>query len=92
MATHSYLDLSTGHLRREDISLAESSSAAATRVVPHQYGVWIAVPEDDDEDENRRSTTPSLQACLEFARQANCSWINFDSDGDREAELPFYDW
>lgn len=90
MATYSYQDLSTGHLRREDLLLAEAGLVFA-RVVVHEFGAWVVVPEEDD-DEKRRTAAPSLQACIEFARETGSRWINFDRDGDREPQLPFYDW
>lgn len=93
MATYSYLDLSTGHLRQDELSLAECG-CVFTRVIRHEYGAWVAVPEgsDDCEDGERRKEAPSLQACIERAREYGCRWINFDRDGDREPRLPYFEW
>lgn len=43
-------------------------------------------------DVERAEELPSLHACIMRARALGALWINFDSDGDVDPELPTYEW
>jgi hypothetical protein len=100
MSVYKYLDLSTGH-----VPLAEWEAICARfpalddagpRVIKHDYGAWVNVRDfDNDGDQEAeaelREHYPSFMACHDRARELDCTWINFDQDGD-SVDLPTFDW
>ena len=100
MGVYKYLDLSTSHLPETEMRSIDETSAdsllCGSRVIPHNYGAWVHVPEKNaesfDDDEERALGYPNLHACIEYARKYEATWINFDSDGDVESELPVHFW
>lgn len=96
MAIYNYLDLSTGHITEREARELDSTGdglLCGSRVIPHDYGAWVHVPEPDAEDDaERREAYPNLQNCIEHARKHGAMWINFDQDGDKEDELPSFEW
>ena len=94
-----YLDVSTGHLPRRERSELDAAAAVSAgwhrrygegwpRVIGHTYGWWVNVQIDEPE---RPADMPALNATLDFARQHNCQWINFDADAGTVDELEVYE-
>jgi len=89
-----YLDLSTALLPAHELRDIEQ---APPTVIPHEYGAWIHVMDDDDwPQEEPTSTTPPpfahLRAVLEAASALGAQWINLDSDGlDVLESLPTFE-
>ena len=100
VSIHNYLDLSTSHLLETEMDVISATSTDSTlcgsRVIVHLYGAWIHVRVEDadsfDDDEERALAFPNLHKCIVHARSLKCEWINFDADGDIEAELATFDW
>ena len=102
MSVYKYLDLSTAHVTELEMGALNSRpetgvSNGLPRHIPHEYGAWMHVPEEDpmsgDEDEEARTEAyPSIQRCIEFARDHDCFWINFDQDAEIDPALPTHDW
>lgn len=98
MPVYRYLDLSTAHLTEAEMfALTANFPAlddAGPRVIVHDYGAWLNVPAADDPaaEDDLAEHYPNVARCLEHARAAECSWINFDGDAEQEADLPTYDW
>lgn len=89
-----YLDASIGHLPAvERVILAEGGPFdGGPRVIQHDYGWWVNVPEfrTDFEDE-WTNETPVLATVLRFAREHDCNWVNFDADAEQINGLTFYE-
>lgn len=73
---------------RFSISLYHDCNVAATYLDALSYIVSI---------EFARLLPPSpipsdLSACIRFAREHGCDWINFDLDAPVEDSLPTYEW
>ncbi len=102
MTTHRYIDLSTGHVSREEMEVLEARDDFADppvidvlpRVIPHRHGAWVNVPaaSDDEHGAIRAKQFPSIQAVITYARAQGASWINLDAAGDTVDELPEYSW
>jgi hypothetical protein len=106
MSVYKYLDLSTSHLTEAEMDAVSERLAAideaTPRVITHEYGAWVNVPElvtSDDMREDRvesldelAKTCPNLAACLQLARQIDCKWINFDQDAEERSDLPRFEW
>lgn len=91
-AVMQYLDASTAHLpqhERDGLQSGELLDNKTPRVIPHEYGWWVNVPDEIDEDDFERA--PALLAVVRFARRHNCNWINFDVDARIVDRLQSYD-
>lgn len=95
------LDLSTGHLRSEDANKLTKilSSNQPSRVIPHEYGWWVnVVQEDTDTLRDVTDEFASLGYSKEFvfiynhAFTHNCAWINFDQDGELLDQFKQFNW
>jgi hypothetical protein len=102
MPVYRYLDLSTSHLtEREAEELGFPFSFGdldhSPRVVSHEYGAWVNVPEADGswtlkDNAALHKTRPNLAACIARARVLDCNWINFDADAEQDSDLPTFEW
>jgi hypothetical protein len=102
MPVYKYLDLSTGHLtRNEGVELSSAYPYGdldhSPRVIVHDYGAWVNVPDldgswDAEDQEALRSSRPNLADVIDHARELGCTWINFDRDAEPEEGLPVHDW
>lgn len=82
------LDLSTAHISKGTIyKLEKAARYGALYVIPHQYGYFVYVPDDEEPE-----TPEDLKAIFKFAKSKNCSWIKLDCDAVEYKELPTYDW
>jgi hypothetical protein len=95
---YSYLDLSTGHTRLGELEtlLAITAGSAGPRTIRHEWGAWVNVPTDDDEDGQETLAAisedcPHITACLRYARAHGCWWINFDADAATVGALAEFD-
>ena len=86
-----YADLSTGHLPYQEM---QTLTDAPPRVLTHEYGAWVNVPADfeDDDHEDYWEDFPALRKVIEWARKQGANWINFDADGDTVDDLPTWEW
>lgn len=81
----SYLDISTGHLPQRIFE--DLSNWSSMRVVQHEYGTIIFVPEDNDPQ-----WSPELLRIIVYARSLYCGIINLDQDARRITTLEYYNW
>lgn len=100
MGVQKYLDASTGHITYEDNhKLFAQHQSFPTRVVSHQHGWWINVPEKKLwEDEliasqiQAQGYSKDFLALLLFAVKHGCWWVNLDCDGSYIEGLNSFDW
>ncbi len=86
MAIQKYLDVSTEHLTDRDVILLNCDHYKfPARVIPHEYGWWISVP--DKEIIHNRTRQMIKDGCSEsfvelfiMASNSDCWWINLDMD------------
>ena len=107
-----YLDLSTSHITLKDSQiLAEQSESESNhlalspgvgfRIVNHEYGWWISVPnlKEWEETEAEFKTdvidagfSPAFADMILHAMNLNCFWINLDKDGEELEGLETFVW
>jgi hypothetical protein len=99
MAIEKYLDISTGHITYEDSqTLLWKHESFPTRVIAHEYGWWICVYDKKTQKESvypgmrKQGYSEAFIDMMRMAADANCSWINLDSDGDYLEGLETFDW
>lgn len=93
-AVMQYLDASTAHLperERADLEDGTLLDNKTPRVIAHEYGWWVNVPEDMGEDAENFTHAPALLAAVQLARKLNCNWINFDADASLVDGLEAYE-
>lgn len=96
-----YLELSTGHLRRATLNeLAGCSGAVrapagwpAMTIADYLYGVFVTVPDlwASDVAAQAKHMPADLLACLKHAHKQGIQLLRFDSEGDELDGLPVYD-
>lgn len=86
---YKYADLSTAHLPQTEF---ESIAAAPARVIEHEYGAFVNVLIYESLHDGDWSLYPALREVMEWARQRNVRWVNFDQDGDTTEELTTWEW
>lgn len=102
-AISQYLDLSSAHLPQAEMHLLSDAwdsefdtDSLPTRVIPHAYGAWVWVQDDDAHEQDDQFTEdgrfPHLLTVIRFARERDCHWVNFDRDGLRIPQLPSWEW
>lgn len=101
-----YLDLSTSHLTEAECDelggvYIMGDLDQSPRVVSHDYGAWVNVPDVDSApewapggkaEEALKASRPNLAACIVRARELDCTWINFDQAANNDETLPTLDW
>ena len=100
MGIEMYLDASTGHITYEDsLKLLDDPTSLPCRVIPHEFGWWINVPEKKlwieeliADEIREQGYSEGLISMLIFARDNCCCWVNVDSDGDFVEGLKIFDW
>jgi hypothetical protein len=100
MGVEKFLDVSTGHITHEDsqyLSIGYDNFPA--RVIPHEYGWWINVPEKKLWEEESKADcmrkqgySEGLISVLMFARNNDCWWVNLDCDGEYVDGLEIFEW
>jgi hypothetical protein len=100
---YSYLDLSTAHLREEEMAAVKANlpdlDDSGPRIIDHEYGAWVNVPEDilgrEDYHAALAEAYPNLHNVLVYAKTKGCNWVNFDQDAEIEQPtwpLPTFEW
>lgn len=111
MSIQNFLDLSTGCMQRSDSELLEyyidendnkwssrDTNNCAIRVIGHEYGYWVHVPFELEEQPAiyerllLQGFSEDFINVLKYAYQNTCWWINFDQDADTDNNLPVFDW
>ena len=101
MGVEKFLDATTGHITYEDNrKLLDDPISFPCRVIPHEYGWWINVPEkklwiEEDPRADRirdQGYSEGLISMLIFARDNCCRWVNLDCDGEFVEGLKTFDW
>ncbi len=104
MPVFKYLDLGTDAMTLTDSKLlaqhseeADDSDPNCPRVIPHAYGWWVNVQQDEDDDSpvtvlEGLGFSPSFVRAFKHAQKLECNWINFDQDGATDEELDHHDW
>lgn len=86
LPVYRYLDLSTAHTRPGELEALTLSTTGARgpHTIPHKWGAWVNVPVDDEDDRESldaiRERCPAIVACLRYASELECTWVNFDAD------------
>lgn len=87
--------------RRTEVELDDAMDpwiAGIARVIPHAYGWWVHVTQDESADTIRKALvkdgfSPSFVKLMLYARRKKCFWINIDRDGEvTEEELDSNEW
>ncbi len=98
MPVFQYLDLSTAHMTEADSRILETAAEIGVRVILHDYGWWIHVPEAGSEAEEADTEmkaagmSDAFRAVIDSARYRGCRWVNFDQDADEDDDLPVSEW
>ena len=103
MAILRLLDLSTGHLKQSDAQLLSRNALliedAPTRIISHDYGWFVNIVEESIDELNERmndftklSYSDEFIVIYKHAVMHNCSWINFDQDGELLDNLAQFNW
>lgn len=87
---HTYLDLSTGHVTKDEMDAIDHSVGDALPVVAtYKFGAFLHVPDDDCED---LAPYPAVRAVVELARSLGVTLVRLDADGPEVPGLKTYDW
>lgn len=101
------LDLSTNHLPKHlaaidailgDGALQYESDAlnetlgVTTYVHPRGHGFICYVPGAQPDDAHVVGVPDEMSKVLEYAREHDCSFVNFDADGEVCDDLPIWEW
>jgi len=87
MAVQTFLDASTGHITTLDKTLlCGREHKFPTRVIPHDHGWWVNVPDKGELQEiivkvRMQGFSSSFVRLLVAASNRDCLWINLDTDG-----------
>lgn len=96
MPVYRYLDLSTEHITEaESVAIDQCFPAfedAGPSVIAYDYGWWVNVQADKSFEHSMAEDYPNILACLDLARELDCTWINFDQDASTHDGLPTYEW
>ena len=97
----SVLDISTGHITKEDDTFIKEAIARKDSPVPliaygYEEGYFVYVPQmdlDEDLDVIRKSGL-SVQFCkiLRLAAARGLKYVQFDCDGTTYSDLKTYNW
>lgn len=87
------LDMSTGHMTREDAEFLTKEAHGGTAPVYElsEYGwlVYVGEIEDNWPDD---ALSPAFRKVLEWAAKMYCDYVRFDRDGRVYEFLPTFDW
>lgn len=92
MATiRKFLDLSTCHLPEHLMTALNSFEGVVA--YEHKYGALLWVPDDPKESDCLENPIPAeILAVQLYARSLGCDYVLLDQDGDRNPDLPRWDW
>ncbi len=86
MAIQNYLDASTAHITDRDVILLKCEHYKfPSRIIAHEYGWWISVPDKESIQESTRQMlkdgcSSSFVELFIIASNSDCWWINLDMD------------
>lgn len=88
------LDISTGHLTKEDAERLgnESNKGLAPVYELHEYGWLVYVGEIEDNWQNEPEMSEHFVKVLETANELGCDYVRFDRDGREYPELQKFEW
>lgn len=100
MSIEKFLDASTGHITYEDsLKLLDDHEAFPSRVIPHQFGWWINVPDWAEWSElevvlslYRKGYSQGMLNLLKYAAVNGCWWVNLDCDAYAVEGLDVFEW
>ena len=99
MGLEKFGDASTGHITYADsLKLLEAPDAFPSRVIPHEIGWWINVPEvkllEEDLIQPMKCAGYSERFInmIKMASKNGCWWINLDCDGEYVEGLEYNEW
>lgn len=84
--------LSTGHLRHETVKKLEGPDAEWTSY-DYEEGLWVYVPQRLEEfAAELQAVGEELFELMRTAIGLGVKYIQFDCDGPKHEELPYYEW
>lgn len=86
-----FLDLSTSHLP-QPVLIALMQDDKVTLYEHHDYGFFIHVYGDEEDDPFPEWYPPELITVVRYARTLNADYICFDRDGMVDPHLPVWEW
>ena len=100
MGIENFLDASTGHITYEDnLKLLNDHLAFPTRVIPHEFGWWINVPDLAEwnehiliQDLDEQGYSQGFLNLLKYAAMNGCWWINLDCDAYEVEGIDVFEW
>ncbi|MBW5471550.1 hypothetical protein GPJ61_27570 [Brevibacillus formosus] len=88
------LELSTAHISLETNQMLEDNTLSIAFVAKSyrgiQYGWFIAVPYDDEDD--LMWLPDDLEKIVNLAKERNLDWVMLDCEGARSEHLPVFEW
>ena len=97
ITVESMLVASTGHITAAERDLFEDDTrhqAEDIVVYSNEYGFFLYLnwPSGDPPVFEQEGWSEGLQALARRAREAGCSWLKLDRDGNKVDGVPYYDW
>ena len=97
MKTFKMLDISTGHLTVEDVTLLENPTDLSFTCAPYCEGFIINLAMFPHKDllqikQEQKRFSPYFFKIVERALEEKCTHINFDRDGEEYDEFQKFDW
>jgi hypothetical protein len=99
MGVEKFLDAATAYITYEDsVKLLDDPVAFPSRVIPHEFGWWINVPEvkllEEDLIQPMKCADYSVRFInmIKMASKNGCWWINLDCDGGYVEGLEYNEW
>lgn len=95
-----YLDISTGHITKEDSERLAADALARRPFHPiveeSWYGWWVYAPTELKKEwapeVSARGYSKEFIGVLAYARKHRCTWIKLDCDAPVVPGLPVFDW
>lgn len=89
------LDISTGHIEENDVTLLESDKENhCFSVTEYEEGFFLNLHNVDVSrlSQDCAAFSHHFQTVLRIAKENSCEFINFDRDGQLYEGLPVFDW
>ena len=100
--TNSVVEMSTGHMRKEDDDRLRASirrndrgerdNSALPMLAENDYGWMVWIDQSSEEEAKVGGMSKEFRAVIRFAQKLNFDWVRFDRDGDHIDGLPVFDW
>jgi len=85
------LDISTGHMTREDSERLFAESEDLTAYELGEYG-WLVYVGEIDDNWPEENWSGAFRNVLQAAKGLGCDYVRFDRDGREYEGLPTFDW